>query len=280
MPFERDGPFFLIAGPCVLEGRKLNLRVARRLRDLHESLGLPVIFKASFDKANRTSVASPRGPGPAAGADRLREVREETGLPVLTDVHEPGQVEEVADAVDALQVPAFLCRQTDLLAAAGASGLPVNVKKGQWMAPEQIAHSVEKVRAAGGREVAVTERGTTFGYGRWIVDMRSFTIMRETADAAAVFDGTHAVQLPGGGGARSGGEPRFIEPLVRAAVAAGCDGLFLEVHPDPSRAPSDGANMLPLPRLEPLLEEVLALRASLSGGAARGADAGAGGGRR
>ncbi len=262
--FRADAPFFLIAGPCVLEDRALNVRVAAGVAAAAGRLGIPVYFKASFDKANRTSLGSERGPGLARGLERLREVRDETGLPVLTDVHGPAQVEAVAAVVDALQVPAFLSRQTELLAACGASGRPVNVKKGQWMAPEQIAHSVEKVRAAGAEEIAVTERGTAFGYGRWVVDMRSFAIMREACGCPAVFDGTHAVQLPGGGGAASGGEPRFIEPLVRAAVAAGADGLFLEVHPDPGAAPSDGPNMLPLARLEPLLEEVLRLREALA----------------
>lgn len=271
-PFELGGPFFLIAGPCVLEDRALNLRIARCLRETGERLEFPIFFKASFDKANRTSVTSHRGPGLESGLDRLREVREETGLPVLTDVHHPEQVPAAAEVADALQVPAFLSRQTDLLQAVGAAGRPVNIKKGQWMAPEQVAHSVEKVRAAGGVRIAVTERGTAFGYGRWVVDMRSFTIMRETAGCPALFDATHAVQLPGGAGTASGGEPRFIEPLARAAVAAGADGLFLEVHPSPADAPSDGANMLPLARLEPLLDDVMRLRDALVGGSSLRAD--------
>ncbi len=258
--FRRGGPFFVIAGPCVLEDDELNLEVARTVEAVTRRLELPAVFKASFDKANRTSLSSPRGPGLEEGLERLRRVREETGLPVLTDVHEPGQAEGAAGTVDVLQVPAFLCRQTDLLTAAGATGLPVNVKKGQWMAPEQIGHSVRKVRAAGSDRVAVTERGTAFGYGRWTVDMRSFDLMRESSDAPAIFDATHSVQLPGGGGARSGGEPRFVPALARAAVAAGADGLYLEVHPDPESAPSDGANMLPLSQLEPLLEGLLAVR--------------------
>ena len=258
--FRRGGPFFVVAGPCVLEEDGLNLSVAREVARVSERLGVPAVFKASFDKANRTSVSSPRGPGLDEGLVRLRRVREETGLPVLTDVHEPPQAEAAAAAVDALQVPAFLCRQTDLLTAAGATGLPVNVKKGQWMAPEQIGHSVRKVREGGGDRVAVTERGTSFGYGRWTVDMRSFVLMRASAEAPALFDATHSVQLPGGGGSRSGGEPRFVPTLARAAVAAGADGLYLEVHPDPGSAPSDGANMLPLSELEPLLEGLLALR--------------------
>lgn len=250
-------PFFVVAGPCVLEDPELELRVAGHLRDVSHRLGFPAVFKASFDKANRTSLSSPRGPGLEEGLDRLRRIREEAGLPVLTDVHEPAQAGAAAGAVDVLQVPAFLSRQTDLLLAAGETGLPVNVKKGQWMAPEQIRHSVEKVRAGGSDRVSVTERGTAFGYGRWVVDMRSFRIMRESCRAPALFDATHSVQLPGAGPGESGGEPRHAPSLARAAVAAGADALYLEVHPEPSAAPSDGANMLPLEELEPLMESVL-----------------------
>lgn len=258
--FQRDGPFFVVAGPCALEDDALNLRVAEEVRRVGEREDVPVLFKASFDKANRTSADSPRGPGLREGLRRLSRVREETGLAVLTDVHETDQVAPAADAVDALQIPAFLSRQTDLLSAAGGSGLPVNVKKGQWMAPEQISHSVDKVRGGGGGRVAVTERGTAFGYGRWVVDMRSFRVMRESADCPALFDATHSVQLPGRDDTRSGGEPRFIEPLARAAVAAGADGLYVEVHPSPSGAPSDGANMLPLDRLGTLVRRLHAVR--------------------
>ncbi len=264
--FRPSGPFFLVAGPCVLEDDELNLAVADEVASVAARLGVPAIFKASFDKANRTSVDSPRGPGLERGLERLRTVREETGLPVLTDVHEPAQAEAAAEAVDVIQVPAFLCRQTDLLVAAGATGLPVNVKKGQWMAPEQIRHSVEKVREGGGDRVSVTERGTAFGYGRWVVDMRSFELMRETAGVPALFDATHSVQLPGGGGAKSGGEPRFAPVLARAAVAAGADGVYMEVHPDPGSAPSDGANMLPLDRLEATVRSLLSVRGSLEEG--------------
>jgi 2-dehydro-3-deoxyphosphooctonate aldolase (KDO 8-P synthase) len=258
--FQPDPPFFLIAGPCVLEDPDLNLRVADRIARVGERLDVPVIFKASFDKANRTSVTSPRGPGLEDGLRLLEQVREATGLPILTDIHLPDQAAPVAEVVDVLQVPAFLCRQTDLLVAAGRSGRPVNVKKGQWMAPEQLQHSVEKVRAAGGERVAATERGASFGYGRWIVDMRSFEIMRSTCDCPALYDATHSIQLPGGGGDASGGEPEFIPALAGAAVAAGASGVYLETHPDPSRAPSDGANMLPLERFEGLLARLLAIR--------------------
>ncbi len=255
-----EGSLFLIAGPCVLEDDGLNFQIADHVAALCDRLGVRAVFKASFDKANRSSGSSPRGPGPASGLEALRRVRDRSGLPVITDIHLPQQAVEVADAVDALQIPAFLCRQTDLLEAAGATGRPVNVKKGQWMAPEDIAGAVEKLRGAGAEDLAVTERGTAFGYGRWVVDMKSFTVMSEAARCATIFDASHAVQLPGGAGQASGGEPRFIETLAGAAVAAGADGLFVEVHPDPAAAPSDGANMLPLGRLEGLLERCLRVR--------------------
>ncbi len=244
---------FLIAGPCVIEDDELLFTIADQVAEIAGRFGIPAIFKASFDKANRSGPASPRGPGLEQGLEALARVRARSGLPVLTDIHRPEQAAAAAQACDALQIPAFLCRQTDLLMAAGATGRPVNVKKGQWMAPEHIGGAVEKLRGAGAGEVAVTERGTTFGYGRWIVDMRSFTIMHEVTGCPTVFDASHAVQLPGGAGSASGGEPAFIEPLAGAAVAAGAHGLFVEVHPDPGRAPSDGANMLPLSRLESLL---------------------------
>ena len=255
--------FLLVAGPCVLEDRTLNLRVARHVRDVAAATGVRAVFKASFDKANRTSLESERGPGLAAGATELARIGEAVDLPVLTDVHESHQVEHLVGKVHALQIPAFLCRQTDLLLAAGASGLAVNVKKGQWMAPEEIRHPVDKLRAAGATDVAVTERGTAFGYGRWVVDMRGFALMREATNGArVVFDATHSVQLPSAaaGGGASGGEPRHIAALARAAVAAGADGLFVEVHPEPAAAPSDGQNMLQLDRLEALVTSVLAVR--------------------
>ena len=266
--FGRDGPFFVIAGPCVLEDDALNLRVGEALAELSDALDLPIIFKASFDKANRSRADSPRGPGLEDGLERLGRVRTETGLPVLTDIHEPRQAAAAAEVCDVLQVPAFLCRQTDLLQAAGATGRPVNIKKGQWMAPEDMAGAVDKVREARGQGggVAVTERGTFHGYGDLVVDMRSFVRMRAAADAPAVFDGTHSVQRPGMGAGVSGGDPEFIPPLVRAAVAAGADGLFLEVHPTPREAPSDATNMLRLEAFRPLMEEVLAIRAALRGG--------------
>lgn len=263
--FRPGAPFFLIAGPCVLEDERLNLEVGEALARISDHLGLPVVFKASFDKANRSSPGSPRGPGLEEGLELLAQVKRATGLPVLTDVHEAGQCTAAAEVADVLQIPAFLCRQTDLLLAAGATGRPVNVKKGQWMAPHEMRGAVAKLRGAGAAGVAVTERGTFFGYGNLVVDMRSFPLLREACGAPTVFDGTHSVQRPGEGGGVSGGEPRFIPGLVRAAVAAGADALFLEAHPEPSRAPSDATNMLPLDRLRPLLEEVLAIRAAIGG---------------
>lgn len=247
----------------------MNLQVGDALARISEDLDLPVIFKASFDKANRSQPTSPRGPGLEAGLERLERVHAETGLPVLTDIHEPDQAVPAAQACQVLQIPAFLCRQTDLLLAAGATDRPVNIKKGQWMAPPEMAGAAAKVRA--GRErsedevaaeagVAITERGTFFGYGDLIVDMRSFLRLAAATKAPVIFDGTHSVQRPGLGQGASGGEPEFIPPLVRAAVVAGAQGLFLEVHPNPSEAPSDSTNMLSLPALRPLLEEVLALR--------------------
>lgn len=259
--FER---FTLIAGPCQLEDDTLNVGVGRELARLSGALDLPVVFKASYDKANRSKLDAPRGPGLERGLELLARVKGETGLPVLTDVHEPWHAEKAGAVVDVLQIPAFLCRQTDLLVAAGETGRAVNVKKGQWMAPEEMAHVVDKIRRSGSPEVTVTERGTFFGYGNLVVDMRSFARLKRACDAPAIFDGTHSVQRPGLADGASGGDPEHIPTLVRAAVAAGCDGLFLETHPTPSMAPSDGANMLPLDRLPALLEEILAIRAALA----------------
>ncbi|HEY8484904.1 MAG TPA: 3-deoxy-8-phosphooctulonate synthase [Longimicrobiales bacterium] len=275
--FRPNGPFFLIAGPCMLEGDDLNLRVAEALSGLASDLGLPVIFKASFDKANRSKPGAPRGPGLEEGLRRLERVKRESGLPVLTDIHEPWQAAPAAEVCDVLQIPAFLCRQTDLVEAAGRTGRPLNIKKGQWMAPEEMAGAVGKARGAGSGPVVVTERGTFFGYGDLVVDMRSFERLREATGARAVFDGTHSVQRPGRADGASGGDPRFIPALVRAAVAAGADALFLEVHPAPEQAPSDGTNMLRLDRLRPLIEEVLALRAALGARGGRLAREGVGG---
>jgi 2-dehydro-3-deoxyphosphooctonate aldolase (KDO 8-P synthase) len=256
--------FTLIAGPCVLEDDTLNLRVAERLEALSRSLGIPIVFKASFDKANRSRIDSLRGPGLETGLRLLERVRSESGLPVLTDIHEPHQAEPASRVVDVLQIPAFLCRQTDLVLAAAGTGLPVNVKKGQWMAPEEMVAVVEKARAGGATLVTVTERGTFLGYGDLVVDMRSFGRIRESCRVPVVLDGTHSVQRPGRAAGSSGGDPEHIPALVRAAAAAGCDHLFLETHPDPDSAPSDGANMLPLDRLELLVREVVAVRTALA----------------
>ncbi len=252
--------FTLIAGPCLLEGRELNLRVGEHLAGLAERTGIPVVFKASFDKANRSRGDSPRGPGLEEGLRLLEEVGQATGLPLLTDVHEPSQAVPVAQVAQILQVPAFLCRQTDLVRAVAGTGKAVNVKKGQWMAPGEMASVVNKARSAGASRVAVTERGTFFGYGDLVVDMRSFRTIREECGVPVVFDGTHSVQRPGRAEGSSGGDPEHIPALVRAAVAAGCDHLFLETHPEPSSAPSDGSNMLSLAHLDALMDQVLALR--------------------
>jgi len=258
--FRQGGPFFLIAGPCVLEDDGLNLSVASALARLADDLSLPIVYKASFDKANRSQPSSPRGPGLDDGLRKLARVKAESGLPVLTDVHEAAQCAAVAEVCDVLQIPAFLCRQTDLVEAAAATGRPVNIKKGQWMSPEEMRGPVGKARAAGGDAIAVTERGTFFGYGNLVVDMRSFARMRDATGCPVVYDGTHSVQRPGEAVTGTGGEPQHIPALVRAAVAAGADALFLETHPAPERAPSDGANMLRLDGLRALVEEVLAIR--------------------
>ena len=246
---------FLIAGPCQLEDDTLNLRVAEHLARLQERVPGGIVFKASFDKANRSNPGAKRGPGLERGLAALARVKEKTGLRVLTDVHLPEQCAPAAEVVDVLQIPAFLCRQTDLLEAAGAAGRPVNVKKGQWMHPEGMRGAVEKVRGAGGGEVAVTERGSFFGYGDLVVDMRSFVRMRAATGCPVVFDATHSVQQPGKGeGGASGGAREFIPPLSLAACAAGADGLFMETHPNPERAPSDGPNLIPLDKLDDLVQ--------------------------
>ena len=256
--FRRDA-LFLIAGPCVLEDDALNLRVAEHLARLAERVPGGIVFKASFDKANRSNVGAHRGPGLEEGLAALARVRAATGLPILTDVHLPDQCAPSAEVVDVLQIPAFLCRQTDLLIAAGATGKAVNVKKGQWMHPEGMKGAVEKVRQAGRTtDVAVTERGSFFGYGDLVVDMRGFARMRAACDAPVIFDATHSVQQPGKGvGGSSGGAREFIPPLAMAAVAAGADGLFMETHPNPDHAPSDGPNMVPLDRLDALVQRTI-----------------------
>lgn len=254
-----DKPLFLIAGPCVAESRELLIETATQLRDMADRLGLSLIFKASFDKANRSSSQSYRGPGIDKGLAWLKEVREVTGLPILTDVHTPEQVELVAEAVDMLQTPAFLCRQTDLIDAVASCGKPVNIKKGQFLAPGDMQQVVNKALSAGGKgRISVCERGVSFGYNNLVVDMRGLAIMRETG-CPVVFDATHAVQLPGGQGDKSGGQREHVPVLARAAVAAGVSGLFMETHPNPAKALSDGPNAWPLAQMEPLLETLLEL---------------------
>ncbi len=251
---------FLIAGPCVLEPGEVVPRVADALARLAAERDLPVCFKASFDTANRTRLEAPRGPGLEAGLRMLERVRSDTGLPVLTDIHEPGHAAPAAEVAEVLQIPAFLCRQTDLLLAAGRTGRPVNIKKGQWMPAEAMAGAVEKVRAGGSADLAVTERGTFFGYGDLVVDMRNFERLRRATGAAVVFDATHSVQQPGQApGGASGGRREGIPPLLAAAAVAGADGFFLETHPDPERAPSDAATQWPLDRLAELLDRTLDL---------------------
>jgi 2-dehydro-3-deoxyphosphooctonate aldolase (KDO 8-P synthase) len=252
-----EGGLFLIAGPCVIESEAHVRRMAEAIQRITSDLGVPYIFKASYDKANRTSVKSFRGPGLKEGARILGALAKDTGLPVLTDVHEPEHCALAAEAVDVLQIPAFLCRQTDLLVAAGKTGRAVNIKKGQFVAPWDMKHPVEKVRSTGNERVFLTERGASFGYNTLVVDYRSLPVMRELAPV--VFDGTHSVQQPSAGNGVSGGQPEFIPLLARAAVAAGVDGLFLEVHDDPANAKSDGANALRLDMLKPLLETLLAI---------------------
>lgn len=255
--FWRPAPV-LIAGPCVVETDSLNLRIARHLAQLSERLGVRTIFKASFDKANRSVPSAYRGPGIDAGLDALSVVREETGLPVITDVHDPSHVALVASRVDALQIPAFLCRQTDLLTAAGRAGKPVNVKKGQWMSPESMYGAVQKIGGSGCADVAVTERGTFFGYGDLVVDMRNFARIRATTGKPVLFDATHSVQRPGmGTGGTSGGLREHVPDLLLAAAAAGADGFFLETHPAPDEAPSDSTTMWPLAQLEEVIVRAL-----------------------
>ncbi len=253
-----DEPLALIAGPCVIESAELAIEVALRLKAVGESLGVGVIYKSSYDKANRTSIESFRGPGLAEGLEILRRVKEETGLPVLSDVHSLEEVEPAAQVLDCIQIPAFLCRQTDLVISAAATGKPVNIKKGQFLAPWDVEHVVEKIRSQGNEDILLTERGTAFGYSNLVADMRGLAIMRSLG-YPVVFDVTHAVQLPGAQGGSSGGERRFIPHLARAAAAAGCDALFLEVHPNPEKALCDGPNQWPLEELPALLEPVLAI---------------------
>jgi 2-dehydro-3-deoxyphosphooctonate aldolase (KDO 8-P synthase) len=260
IPIGGNAPLFLIAGPCVIESEAHAMSMAERLAAIASDLGVPLIYKASYDKANRSSLSSYRGPGLAAGLRILAKIKKRTGLPILTDVHEVSHVAPAAEVCDVLQVPAFLSRQTDLLVAVGRSGCVVNIKKGQFLSPWDIALAAEKVASTGNEKIILTERGTSFGYQNLVVDMRSFPIMRKLG-YPVVFDVTHSVQLPGGAGNSSGGQPEFIEPLARAGAAVGVDGIFLEVHDNPAKALSDGTNALALGDLRPLLQRILRLAA-------------------
>jgi 2-dehydro-3-deoxyphosphooctonate aldolase (KDO 8-P synthase) len=257
-------PPILICGPCVIESEDHAMMVAGRVKEVAAAAGIPLIFKASYDKANRSSAGSFRGPGPFEGLRILARIRETLDIPVLTDVHEVGQVAPAAKVCDVLQIPAFLCRQTDLLVAAGRSGRAVNIKKGQFLAPWDMGNAAEKVASTGNRSILVTERGASFGYNNLVVDMRSFSVLRRFG-YPVIFDVTHSVQLPGAAGDSSGGQPEFIVPLARAGMAAGIEGIFLEVHEEPSRALSDGANALPLDQLAALLAQLQKIAAAVQG---------------
>lgn len=255
IPIGAGHPLALIGGPCAIEGESFMLEVATRLRDIAAKAAVPFIFKSSYDKANRTSIHSYRGPGLQKGLEILQKIKDVVGVPVLSDVHAVEEVEPAAEVLDVIQIPAFLCRQTDLVVAAAETGKPVNVKKGQFLAPWDTKNIVEKVRSVGNNQVLLTERGASFGYNNLVADMRSLVIMR-SFDVPVVFDATHSVQLPGGAGTASSGQREFVPYLARAAVATGCDALFMEIHPDPDHAPSDGPNMLRLEDLPALLTQI------------------------
>jgi 2-dehydro-3-deoxyphosphooctonate aldolase (KDO 8-P synthase) len=259
-----NGPLLLIAGPCVIESEGHAVGLARTIRDIAARCGVPYVFKASYDKANRTSLSSFRGPGLAEGLRTLRRVREEVGVPVLTDIHEPAHAAPVAEVADVLQIPAFLCRQTDLLVAAAQTGRVVNIKKGQFLAPSDMRHAAAKITAAGNDRVILTERGTSFGYHNLVVDMRSLPILRALG-FPVIYDVTHSLQLPGGGDGVTAGQAEFIEPMARAGVAAGVDGVFMEVHERPEHAKSDAQNALRLDLLEALLSRLTAIHAIAAG---------------
>ena len=258
-----DQPLFLIAGPCALESEELARKVAGTMQEICSRLGISYVFKASFDKANRTSLDSYRGPGLDEGLSILSRIRTEMQVPVISDIHDVSQVAPAAEVLDILQIPAFLCRQTDLLVAAAQSGKPVNLKKGQFVSPWDMENGVNKLRGAGSKKIMLVERGASFGYNNLVVDMRSLPVMRGF-DCPVIFDATHSVQLPGGSGGTSGGQREFIAPLSRAAVAAGIDGLFMEVHPDPDNALCDGPNSMPLDAIEQLLTQLLRVQEAVS----------------
>ena len=258
-----DRPLLLIAGPCVLESEELGLEVAATMRKICADLNISYVFKASFDKANRTSISSFRGPGLKRGLASMGRIRQELGVPVISDIHEPDQARAAAEVLDIIQIPAFLCRQTDLLTAASATGKPINLKKGQFVSPWEMKNGVNKIRSSGTSQVMLVERGASFGYNNLVVDMRSLPVMRGF-DCPVIYDATHSVQLPGGAGDSSAGQREFIAPLSRAAVGAGVDGLFMEVHPDPEKALCDGPNSIPLDEVEALLRQLVAVRTALN----------------
>ena len=260
---KMDSPFFLVSGPCVIEDEAVTLRIAARLKALTDSLGIPFTFKASYDKANRTAITSFRGPGIKDGLRVLDKVKQTLGVPILSDVHRISEVATAAQVLDVIQIPAFLCRQTDLLLAVAKTGKPVNVKKGQFLAPWDMVNIVEKIRSVSSVQPMITERGVMFGYNNLVVDFRGIHIMQQTG-CPVVFDATHSVQLPGGAGTHSGGQREFAPVLARAAIAAGADGVFLEVHEDPDKALCDGPNSLPLDQLPDLLVQLKAIKTALA----------------
>ncbi len=260
---KMDSPFFLVSGPCVIEDEAVTLRIAARLKALTDSLGIPFTFKASYDKANRTAITSFRGPGIQDGLRVLDKVKQTLGVPILSDVHRISEVETAAQVLDVIQIPAFLCRQTDLLLAVAKTGKPVNVKKGQFLAPWDMVNIVDKIRSVSSVQPMITERGVMFGYNNLVVDFRGIHIMQQTG-CPVVFDATHSVQLPGGAGTHSGGQREFAPVLARAAIAAGADGVFLEVHEDPDKALCDGPNSLPLDQLPDLLVQLKAIKTALA----------------
>ena len=255
-------PIVLIAGPCVIESESLCLDTAKRLKDITGKLGIPFIFKSSFDKGNRLSIDSYRGPGIKKGLEVLNKVKQKIKVPILTDIHCQKEIDEVAKVADVIQIPAFLCRQTDIVVAAARTGKVVNIKKGQFLAPWDILPIIKKVESTGNKQILITERGSSFGYNNLVTDFRSFAVMRQFG-YPVIYDATHSVQLPGGKGTSSSGQREFVEGLSRAAIAFGCDGLFLEVHPDPDKAPCDGPNMINLESLEKLLKQIKKIEKSL-----------------
>jgi 2-dehydro-3-deoxyphosphooctonate aldolase (KDO 8-P synthase) len=258
-----DSPFFLISGPCVIEDEAVTLRIATRLKELTDSLGIPFTFKASYDKANRTAITAFRGPGMTEGLGTLAKIKETLDVPLLSDVHRISEVPTAAEVLDVIQIPAFLCRQTDLILAVAKTGKPVNVKKGQFLAPWDMVNIVEKIRSVSSVQPMITERGVMFGYNNLVVDFRGIQIMQQTG-CPVIFDATHSVQLPGGAGSSSGGQREFAPTLARAAIAAGADGIFLEVHEDPDKALCDGPNSLPLDQLPALLAQLKAIKTALA----------------